>query len=119
MVDTSEVKCSNEILPAEPLYRRVPTQGKDGRSLNDLLMIIPGLKTKSVSEQQSILKKIEQALLHYGELIVFAEVNVKLGTLWLSIQPQLGLGAELAAWIHHHVPETRLVAQHVASQPIR
>ena len=119
MAESSDMKRSAEFLPAEPLHRRVPTQGEDGRPLNDLLMIIPGLKAKPVPEQQSILQKIEQALLSYHEIIVFAELNIKLGTLWLSIPPQRGLGAELAAWIHHHVPETRLVAQHSASEAIR
>jgi len=116
MADTSDIKCSAPLLPAEPLYRRVPTQGRDGQRLNDLLMIIPGLKAKPMRRQQEILQKIEQLLATYSEVIVFAELNIKLGTLWLSIPPQWGLGSELAAWIHHQIPESRLVAQHSTSE---
>ena len=116
MVDTSDMKCSAPLHPAEPLYSRVPSRGQDGQRLNDLLMIIPGLKAKPMLRQQEILHIIEQLLALYSEVIVFAELNIKLGTLWLSIPPQWGLGAELAAWIHHHIPESRLVAQHSASE---
>ncbi len=119
MAKSFDMRRGVALLPAEPLHRRVPTQGQDGRPLNDLLMIIPGLKKKPAAEQESILQKIEQALLTYEKFIVFAELNIKLGTLWLSIPSQRGLGAELAAWIYHHVPETRLVAQHTATEVIR
>lgn len=106
------IKCSTELLPAEPLYKRLPVCGQGGTRLNDLLMIFPGLKYQSASEQKKRLEKIESLLLPYKEDIVLAELNLKIGTLWLSFQSKPGLSAEIAAWLHHHLPESRLVAQH-------
>jgi hypothetical protein len=39
-------------------------------------------------------------------------VNVQLGTLWVSHRPRPGLGLEIAALIHHCIPEAKLIGQH-------
>ena len=110
------MKRSSELLPADPLHQRIPKRGKDGARLNDLLMIFPGLKHQTIYQQKILMEIIESLLLPYKEDIMLAELNIKIGTLWISLEPKLGLGAEVAACIHHHFPESRLVAQHSVTE---
>ncbi|MFO7602787.1 MAG: hypothetical protein R6X06_03120 [Gammaproteobacteria bacterium] len=117
MTDRFHIKAAGALHPAAPLYERIPKRGQGGARLNDLLMIFPGIKTRPVLQQQNLIRKIETLLRPYAQVIVLAELNLKLGTLWLSIEPGPGLGAEIAAWLHHHIPESRLVAQHSATAP--
>jgi len=42
---------------------------------------------------------------------VFAEVNLKLNTLWVTVKPVPGICLELAAAIKVRIPEALLVAQ--------
>jgi len=103
---------SGNFEPAEPLYKRVPTRDAQGRLLNDLMMIIPGLKSPPGHRQ--LLRDIERILLGYHEHVVFAEVNMRLGTLWVSLRQTAGIGVEIAAALHHSIPQARLVAQQTA-----
>jgi hypothetical protein len=43
-------------------------------------------------------------------VVVFAEFNLKLNLLWVSIRPVHGIRFEIAGAIQQHVPEARLVS---------
>lgn len=100
--------------PAEPLWKRVPTRTDAGELAADFMMIIPGLKHFSATAQQQIYDRLYAVLQGYGELVMLAEVNMLLNTLWVSHLPRPGLGAEIAAMIHHAVPEAKVIAQRLA-----
>lgn len=102
----------HEMHPSEPLWKRAPTRDEDGRPLPDFMMLIPGLKHKCNNTIAEIVSKLEAVLMHYREYIVFADLNMKINALWVTLKPGVALTAEIAAMIHHHVPEAKLVAQH-------
>ena len=104
------LKQSCEIFPAEPLYKRVPTRDENGKLLSDFMMIIPRLKKKSHIERQEIINKISYALKRYGKLVQFADLNINLNVLWVSVKPVPGICLELPAVIKAYVPEARLVS---------
>lgn len=103
-----------EIKISEPLWKRVPTRDHTGKPYNDFMMIIPGLRKLKPDHIQNIISKIEAALKHYEKDIILADLNLKINVLWVTIQPHIGLSTEIAALIHHLVPEAKLVAQHKA-----
>ena len=101
-----------EIQQSEPLWKRVPTRNKHGKPYVDFMMLIPGLKKFESSKLQDVIKKVEAVLQHYEKDIILADLNLKINVLWVTINPHAGLTAEIAALIHHVVPEAKLVSQH-------
>ncbi|MFZ0255840.1 MAG: hypothetical protein WAN46_09365 [Gammaproteobacteria bacterium] len=96
--------------PAEPLWKRAPTHGDDGRPLSDFMMIIPGLREKHRAELMSIVTRVERVLNHYHKAVVFADLNLRLNVLWVTVRPIPRICLDIASAIHFVVPEARLVA---------
>lgn len=96
--------------PAAPLWRRVPTRDEHGQLLSDFMMIIPGLRTRPPHLIDRVVAAIEEVLLHYRRVVVFADLNLRLNVLWVSVRPRPGICLELPAAIALRVPEARLVA---------
>ncbi len=103
--------------PAEALWKRVPTRGADGRPLSDFMMILPGLSERPRARIVETLAAIELTLHRYGEAVVFADFNLKLNLLWVSVKPIPGICLELPAAIQTLVPEALLVADRVSLPP--
>jgi len=97
--------------PAEPLWKRTPKQDEDGRALMDFMMILPGLRYKSHRFVQETIGKIERVLETYSDVVVFADLNLKLNVLCVIMKPLHGNCWELAGAINEQVPEALLVAQ--------
>jgi hypothetical protein len=99
--------------PAEPLWRRVPTHGEDGRSLSDFMMIIPDLSRRSAAYRRSVIADLQGVLDAYRHAVVFADLNLRLNLLWVSVKPIPGICLELPTAVKHRVPEAMLVANRV------
>lgn len=99
------------LYPAEPLWKRAPTHGADGHPLSDFMMIMPRLRDQGRNEFLQTVERLQQVLLRYRHVVVFADLNPRLNILWVTIHPVPGMCLELATAIHIAVPEARLVAQ--------
>ncbi|MCG6969781.1 MAG: hypothetical protein LJE85_08455 [Gammaproteobacteria bacterium] len=102
-----------EIGPADPLWKRVPVRDSEGKPLSDFMMIIPKLRSKSPQSIKEVVLKIEKVLAFYDRHIVFADLNLNLNVLWVSLKPVPGMCLEVAAAINLHVPDAKLVAQRI------
>jgi hypothetical protein len=96
--------------PAEPLWKRAPSRDERGRPLSDFMMIIPKLSRRPTQYIRDTLREIEGVLARYGDAVVFADVNLRLNTLWVTVRPIPGICLELPAALKHRVPEALLVA---------
>lgn len=108
------LKLDFDVSPAEPLWKRVPTHNDHGQKLSDFMMIIPQLRQQPVDVIKNVINNIEQVLRYYEKQVVFADLNLKLNVLWVSVQPIAGICLEVAAAIHHRVPEAKLVASKIS-----
>lgn len=97
--------------PAVPLWQLAPTRDASGRPLTDFMMLIPRLRTRPTFEIARRSLDI-QAVLSLHQDVVFADLNLKLNLLWVSLRPRPGAISELVAAIRLRVPEARLVAHH-------
>lgn len=97
--------------PAEPLWQRVPTRTEHGELAADFMMLFRQLRQAGRNRQQQILDDLQGILHYYGGLILFAELNLQLNTLWVSHRPRPGLGLEIAAAIHCKIPQAVLITQ--------
>jgi hypothetical protein len=95
---------------AEPLRKRAPSHDEHGKPLSDFMMLVPGLRDKPKHLVDAAIQDIHVALAHFSEVVVFAEFNLKLNLLWVSIRQVHGIRFEIASAIQQHVPEARLVS---------
>ncbi len=96
---------------ARPLWSHVPTRDSEGQRLSDFMMLIPKLRKQPQHHIQHVLQQIHEVLEHYHHAVVFADLNLRLNVLWVSVKPIPGICLELPAAILDRVPEARLVAQ--------
>ncbi len=102
---------STETCSAEPLWNYVPTRDSEGTRLSDFMMLIPKLRKQPQPHIQHVLQQLQEVLEFYHHAVVFADLNLKLNLLWVSVKPVPGICLELPAAILDRIPEARLVAQ--------
>ena len=95
---------------SEPLRKRAPAVDENGKPLSDFMVVIPGLRKKSQVRIQQIMKEIQRILTGFGDAIVFAELNLKLNLLWVSIRPVAGIRFEITQALRLSIPNARLVS---------
>jgi hypothetical protein len=97
--------------PGLPLWQVAPTRDSTGKRLTDFMMLIPRLRSRPPAEIERASRDI-QAVLASHQDVVFADLNLKLNLLWVSLRPRQGAIFELAAAIRLRVPEAVLVAHY-------
>jgi hypothetical protein len=108
-MDNTDIKLSIDLNPAEPLWKLAPTRDSEGGPVSDILMIIPKLKTRPQHYIRDTLANIEFALKQYSNEILFANLDMKLNTLWVSFKAVPGVYVNIISTIKINVPEAVLV----------
>ncbi len=108
-MDKFELKLSISLEPAKPLYKLAPTRDENGGPVSDLLMIIPKLKTKPEQYIKDTLANIEFALKQFSNEVLFANVDMKLNTLWVSFKAVPGVYGQIVSTLKINVPEAVIV----------
>ena len=108
-MDKINLKLSVNLAPAEPLWKLAPTLDQDGGPVSDLLMIIPKLKTRPEQYIKDTLANIEFALKQFNNEVIFANMDMKLNTLWVSFKAVPGIYADIVSTLQTNVPEAVLV----------
>lgn len=108
-MEKANLKLSLNLAPAEPLWKLAPTRDKDGGPVSDLLMIIPRLKSRPELYIKDTLANIEFALKQFNNDILFANMDMKLNTLWVSFKAVPGIYSEIVCSLQNNVPEAVLV----------
>jgi hypothetical protein len=99
------------VAPGVPLWQIAPTHDTSGRLLTDFMMLIPHLRSRPPLDIERASRDI-QAVLALHQDVVFADLNLKLNLLWVSLHPRPGAISELVAAIRLRLPEAVLVAHH-------
>ena len=95
---------------AEPLRKRAPSHDEHGKPLCDFMMLIPGLRDKPKHIIDDTIQDMHIVLTHFSHAVVFAEFNLKLNLLWVSIRSIQGVRLEIASAIQQQVPGAKLVS---------
>ena len=104
------LKNTLELSPNQPLWQRVPTKDESGEYLGDFMMVIPKLKTASSEHRKRTLDAINAVLHRYQDTVVFADLNLKINLLWISVKPVNGIIMEISSAIIDSVPEAKLIS---------
>ena len=97
--------------PGVPLWQLAPTRDSAGHRLTDFMMLIPRLRNRPPAEIEQASRDI-QAVLELHQDVVFADLNLKLNLLWVSLRPRPGAISELVVAIRLRVPDAVLVAHY-------
>jgi len=100
-----------DAVPGLPLWQLAPTRDTAGVRLTDFMMLIPRLHSRPRAEIERASRDI-QAVLALHQDVVFADLNLKLNLLWVSLRPRPGAISELVAAIRLRVPEAVLVGHY-------
>jgi len=92
----------------KPLYERAPTRDVDGTPFSDFMMLFPGLRDLPTAGLVDRTATIQAVLGGFNE-VVFADLNVRLNLLWVSVRPKPGVILEIATCMKFHAPEALLV----------
>lgn len=106
---TGALACQPALAPAPPLWHLVPTRGGDGRCLADFMMLIPGLRARSPLYRDRVAQAVREVCESFGERVVFADINIAINVLWVSVVAEPGLAGRVAASIRERVPEALLI----------
>ncbi len=102
----------------EPLFRRLPKQDEHGRFLGDFMMLIPGLRELPTAQAEVRLARL-QHILDADDDVVFADLNLPLNLLWVSVRQRRGVVTGVATMIREHFPAARLVGHTILEKPDR
>ncbi len=92
-----------------PLYQRVPKQDEHGRLLSDFMILVPGMRDWPRPKLMDAMAGM-QAVLGTFQEVVFADLNLPLNLLWVSVKPEPGIIAKIAAQLTCRIPEAKLVS---------
>ena len=94
----------------EPLRKRAPAIDEDGNPLSDFMMIFPRLCQEPEPHIRETIDLVHAVLARYQHVVVFAEFNLKLNMLWVSLRPIAGIRFEIAGAVQEKVPLAKLVS---------
>ncbi len=97
---------------AEPLWKRAPKRDENGHPYCDFMMLAPGLKHRPPEEIARIVEDVRLVLTRFESLVVFADVNLKLNILWVSLHARPGAFSQIVAALRLRIPLFKLVSHH-------
>ncbi len=106
---TSDAVSTNAWQRATPLWKTVPKRDETGKPLSDFMMFAPGFSKKAPWEVQRDLTLIRGVLEKFDDVVVFADFNVPLSLLWVSLRCRPGAMSMLVVALRAHVPSLKLV----------
>ena len=84
-----------KLSPGGDLWRYAPVKDANNRSLCDLMMLLPGIK-REPELQVLIQHQLQEILTDFGDRVLFSDLNLRLGILWVTVTPEPGLCGEIA-----------------------
>lgn len=74
------------------------------------MMLAAGLKLRPLADREGILLLVRGVLEGFGDDVVFADFNLDLNVLWVSMRYQPGLMTRVVCALRDKVPLLRLIA---------
>jgi hypothetical protein len=110
------LQVSAELSPGGDLWRYAPARDPQGQALSDLMMLLPMFpanRHRSIVIQQQV-----QAVLEgFGDRIAFADLNLRLGILWVTVVSEPGLCGEVADALKARIAGARTVCNYMQGKP--
>jgi len=96
-------------IAAEPLRHLAPVRDAKGASVADFMLLIPRLRERGPAFAEHAVQILARVCQQYGEQVCFADINLKTGAIWVSVQSRPGLCSEVARAIRLELPQALTV----------
>lgn len=96
--------------PAGPLWQLAPGRDAEGRALSDFLLLLPELRGATATAQQRVEAQLRAVFAEFDRQVVFADLNLSMSTLWVTVQGRPGSCEEVASAIRRQLPRSRLIS---------
>jgi hypothetical protein len=96
--------------PAGPLWQLAPGRDAEGRPLSDFLLLLPELRGAGPFVQERVSVQLRAVFAEFDRQVVFADLNLSMNTLWVTVQGRPGLCLEVANAIRDRLPRVRLIS---------
>ena len=93
-----------------PLWQRVPTHTDTGELAFDFMIIVRQLNKLELIKQKLAMEQIYSVLNTYSNVILLADLNLKINLLWVSHLPRPNLSFEITSRIIDVYPLARLIS---------
>ena len=107
-----------ELAPGGDLWRHAPTRDATGRPVSDLMMLLPGLR-RGGGPATLVREQLQLVLQGFGDRVLFADLNLRLGVLWVSVRGEAGLNAQVIEAIRARIAGARVVGHYAGPLPAR
>lgn len=94
----------------EPLWKLAPKRDSEGHPYVDFMMLAPGFKHRPSHEIEYLMHAIQGVLANFERWVVFADFNLKINVLWVSLKYRPGIMTEVVAALRAQAPVLKLVA---------
>ena len=83
------------------------------------MLLLPGLRRGLEPAVSRVTAELGAILGALGEQVLFAELNLKLGLLWVTVPAEPGLCHQVAQTVRAHLPEVRVVGSWLEGPPAK
>ena len=94
------------------LWRYVPVKDSKNQAYCDVMLLLPGIK-KNRDLQVMIRQQLQETLEAFGDQVLFADLNLRLGIVWVTVVPEPGLCSDVADAIRQRVEGARIVGNYI------
>jgi len=108
-----------KLLPTQPLWQRAPSRDRNGRPLSDFMVRIPKLGSAPAFRRERIGVELRAVFQTFSQQVHFADLNLDLNLVWISVDARPGLIPELAGEIRRRIPEAVLIGHDWGEPPRR
>jgi hypothetical protein len=78
--------------------------------LSDFLLLLPELRGAAPFVQERVAAQLRAVFAEFDRQVVFADLNLSMNTLWVTVQGRPGLCLEVANAIRAQLPRVRLIS---------
>ena len=99
-----------------PLWQHVPTRQGD-QAVSDFLLYIPAFRRRGEHYPDYVAQMVLQVCRALDDKVIFANLDARLGLIWVSIPAEPGVCGRVAAALQVVLPEALLVGGQPAARP--
>lgn len=78
--------------------------------MSDFLLLLPELRGAGPFVQERVAAQLRAVFAEFDRQVVFADLNLSMNTLWVTVQGRPGLCLEVATAIRGRLPRVRLIS---------
>lgn len=90
---------------ARPLWQVAPSRDAEGEAVADFMLLVPRLRERGPAFAEQAAQAVRRVCEQFAGRVHFADLNLRTGAIWISVDATPGLCREVASAIRLRLPE--------------